>query len=84
MNSTFITIAEAVKLTGKSRRTIQRLVEKLVQKYPDQVMKEKTKRGYIWRINRASVQQAFGKAKSPVNLVTPVSQPQTQTPLTPA
>jgi hypothetical protein len=75
MTEPFITIAEAVTLTGKSRRTIQRLVETLVKEQPDQVMKEKTDRGYIWKINKPAVQQAYGVAKSPANGVTPVTQP---------
>jgi hypothetical protein len=76
MTEPFITIAEAVKMTGKSRRTIQRLVESLLKKQPDQVMKEKTERGYIWRINKQSVQQAYGETRSPANVASPIRQPQ--------
>jgi hypothetical protein len=64
MSEPFITIAEAVTMTGKSRRTIQRLVETLLKTKPDHVMKERTTRGYIWRISQASVQQAFGRIES--------------------
>jgi len=60
MSEPFITIAEAVKMTGKSRRTIQRLVESLVKAQPDQVMKEKTTHGYIWRVSQESVRRAYG------------------------
>lgn len=60
MSNRFITIGEAVKLSGKSRRTIQRLVQTLAKAQPEQVMQEKTSRGYIWRINEQSVRQAFG------------------------
>jgi hypothetical protein len=67
MPEPFITIAEAVTMTGKSRRTMQRLVETLLKTQPDQVMKEKTPRGYIWRISQASVQQAFGMIQSTVH-----------------
>jgi hypothetical protein len=74
MTEAFITIAEAVQLTGKSRRTIQRLVEALLKNQPDQVMKEKTPRGYIWRLSEQSVQQAYGVVRSPVGTVSPVNQ----------
>ena len=56
----FVTVAEAVKLTGKSRRTITRLANRLEQEGSDQVMREKTARGYIWRLSRQSLQDAFG------------------------
>ncbi|MCB0061815.1 MAG: hypothetical protein KDE19_06865 [Caldilineaceae bacterium] len=56
----FVTVAEAVKLTGKSRRTITRLANRLEQTGSDQVMREKTARGYIWRISWQSLQDAFG------------------------
>jgi hypothetical protein len=76
MSNRFITIGEAVTLTGKSRRTIQRLIESLVEKHPDQVMKEKTPRGYIWRVNEQSVWKAYGITKDPTSVVesTPVQQ----------
>lgn len=57
---TFLTVAEAVKLTGKSRRTISRLANRLQQAGSDQVMQEKTARGYIWRLSPQSLQDAFG------------------------
>jgi hypothetical protein len=81
MTDPFITIKTAVELTGKSRRTVQRLVETLVKEQPDQVMKEKTDRGYLWRINKQAVQQAYGVAKSPVNGLTPVTQPSAPAPV---
>jgi hypothetical protein len=74
MTGPFITIAEAVTMTGKSRRTIQRLVQTLAEKQSDQVMKEKTSRGYIWRLSEQSVRQAYGVARSPVNPVRAVNQ----------
>jgi hypothetical protein len=64
MTTRFITIREATELTGKSRRTMQRLVEKLVQEQSDQVMKEKTAHGYIWRISEQSVRAAYGVTAS--------------------
>ena len=56
----FVTVAEAVQLTGKSRRTITRLANRLEQAGSDQVIRERTARGYIWRISRQSLQDAFG------------------------
>jgi len=74
MSESFITIADAVKLTGKSRRTIQRLVQTLAKAQPDQVMQEKTSRGYIWRINEQSVEQAYGENLSVTDVASPDSQ----------
>jgi hypothetical protein len=74
MNASFITIAEAVQLTGKSRRTIQRLVEALTNSQPDLVMKEKTPRGYIWKVSEQAVRQAHGVAGASVGTVSPASQ----------
>ena len=56
----FLTVAEAVQRTGKSRRTITRLANRLEQAGSDQVLREKTARGYSWRISRQSLQDAFG------------------------
>jgi hypothetical protein len=36
-------------------------------------MKEKTSRGYIWRVSEQSVQQAYGVVSSPVNPVRSVN-----------
>ena len=56
----FLTVSEAVEITGKSRRTITRLANRLHQNGSEQVMREKTSRGYIWRISAQSLQEAFG------------------------
>ena len=56
----FLTVAEAVQRTGKSRRTITRLANRLEQAGSDQVLREKTARGYSWRISRQSLHNAFG------------------------
>jgi len=56
----FLTVSEAVEITGKSRRTITRLANRLHQNGSEQVMREKTSRGYIWRISAKSLQEAFG------------------------
>ena len=61
----FLTVTDAVKLTGKSRRTISRLANRLQQAGSDQVLREKTARGYIWRLSQQSLQDAFGLAKPP-------------------
>jgi hypothetical protein len=74
MSAPFITIAEAVQMTGKSRRTIQRLVEALVKKQSDLAMKEKTDRGYIWKVSEQAVRQAYGIVGTPVSAVSPVDQ----------
>ena len=63
----FISVAEAVKLTGKSRRTITRLANRLDQTGSDQVLREKTSRGYSWRLSRQSLQEAFGSPPPQVN-----------------
>ncbi|MCB0081402.1 MAG: helix-turn-helix domain-containing protein [Caldilineaceae bacterium] len=62
----FITVAEAVKLTGKSRRTITRLANRLEQAGSDQVMREKTARGYSWRLSQQSLQDVFGSSQPQV------------------
>ena len=81
MTTAFITIAQAVQLTGKSRRTIQRLVEALVKSQPEQVMKEKTDRGYIWKISEQSVRQAYGSNGHPAPTASPVQHPQVSAPV---
>lgn len=63
----FLTIAEAVQFTGKSRRTLTRLAIRLTQINPDQVMREKTARGYIWRISRQRLQAEYGVTSLPAN-----------------
>jgi len=60
----FLSVAEAVKLTGKSRRTITRLANRLEHAGSDQVMNEKTARGYMWRLSPKSLQDAFAATKS--------------------
>lgn len=72
MTTDFITIAEAVQMTGKSRRTIQRLVESLVKQQPDLAMKEKTDRGYIWKVSEQAVRQAYGVTGSSAGTASPV------------
>lgn len=62
---TFLTVAEAVHVTGKSRRTITRLANRLAQAGSDQVMREKTARGYIWRISRQCLQDELRLTASP-------------------
>lgn len=57
MTHTFLTITDATQRTGKSRRTILRLAHHLSQTQPDQVIREKTARGYIWRICEQSLPQ---------------------------
>jgi hypothetical protein len=80
MNSSFITIAEAVTMTSKSRRTIQRLVESLLKNEPDQVMKEKTNHGYIWRINEQRVRKAYGLTQDLASVAQAVPTKQTPVP----
>lgn len=83
MTTDFITIAEAVQLTGKSRRTIQRLVESLVKKQSDLAMKEKTDRGYIWKVSEQAVRQAYGVTSTPATAVSPVTHQPTPAPTVP-
>jgi hypothetical protein len=80
MTTRFITIAEAVEMTGKSRRTIQRLIESLQKNDPDQVMKEKTNHGYIWRINEQRVRKAYGITQDPASVAQAVPTKQTPVP----
>jgi len=58
MTDAFLTITEAVKYTGKSRRTLHRLAQHLEKTAPDQVMREKTDKGEIWRIHPQALQSA--------------------------
>jgi hypothetical protein len=51
MSEAFLTITEAVQYTGKSRRTLHRLAQQLAKIAPDQVMRERTSKGAIWRIH---------------------------------
>lgn len=67
--SPFLTITEIAKLTGKSRRTILRFAHQLAQTHPDQVMREKTPRGYIWQVSQDRVEQAFGEVGAPAKVV---------------
>jgi len=75
----FLTVAEAVQFTGKSRRTITRLATRLAQAGSDGVMREKTARGYIWRISRQRLQAEYGAAVSPSRM--PTAQEPTPAPL---
>jgi hypothetical protein len=56
MTEAFLTITEAVHYTGKSRRTLHRLAQQLAQTAPEQVMREKTAKGTIWRIHQQALQ----------------------------
>ena len=81
MSEAFLTITEAVKYTGKSRRTLHRLAQHLAKTAPDQVLRERTSKGMIWRIHqqslplaaalRPSAHQKLGRALAPL----PVSLP---------
>lgn len=61
----FLTIAEAVKVTGKSRRTLTRWADDLSKAGSDQVLREKTPRGYIWRISQQWLQAKCGAPELP-------------------
>jgi hypothetical protein len=52
MTEAFLTITEAVQYTGKSRRTLHRLAQQLAKTAPDQVLRERTPKGMIWRIHQ--------------------------------
>lgn len=56
----FLTIAEAVNVTGKSRRTLTRWADELSKAGSDQVLREKTPHGYIWRISQQWLQTKCG------------------------
>jgi hypothetical protein len=55
MSDAFLTITEAVRYTGKSRRTLHRLAQQLAKTAPTQVMRERTSKGIIWRIHQSSL-----------------------------
>lgn len=73
MSTPFLTIAEAVTRTGKSRRTLLRLAHALAQTQSTQVMREKTARGYIWRIHQQALPQAVSSQPPATQ---PVAHPQ--------
>ena len=56
----FLTVTEAVTFSGKSRRTITRLANRLHQEGSPLVMRERTARGYIWRMSQQILQETFG------------------------
>jgi hypothetical protein len=56
MSDVFLTITEAVRYTGKSRRTLHRLAQQLAKTAPDQVLRERTSQGQIWRIQHQALQ----------------------------
>src|SRR5690348_14015944 len=58
MSEAFLTITEAVHYTGKSRRTLHRLAQHLAKTAPEQVMREKTAKGEIWRIHQQRLRPA--------------------------
>jgi hypothetical protein len=63
----FLTVAEAVHFTGRSRRTLTRLATRLAQAGSAAVMREKTARGYIWRISQQRLQTEYGAVTSPTS-----------------
>lgn len=67
----FLTIAEAVKVTGKSRRTLTRWADELSKAGSDQVLREKTPHGYIWRISQQWLQAKCGAPTLPTVPETP-------------
>jgi hypothetical protein len=83
MPERFLSITEAVKYTGKSRRTLHRYAHHLAKTAPAQVMREKTDKGDIWKIHQQSLQPLVStpepKASSEVGLpqVPLVAQPPT-------
>src|SRR5437868_1824008 len=64
MSEAFLTITEAVKYTGKSRRTLHRLAHQLAKTAPDQVLREKTDKGEIWRIHQQALPPAISTNQS--------------------
>src|SRR5436189_5383029 len=64
MSEAFLTITEAVRYTGKSRRTLHRLAQQLAKTAPDQVMRERTQKGQIWRIHKQNLQPATSTNQS--------------------
>ena len=63
MSDAFLTITEAVQYTGKSRRTLHRLAHQLAKTAPDQVLREKTAKGEIWRIHQQALPPAASTIK---------------------
>ena len=64
MRDGFLTITEAVQYTGKSRRTLHRLAQHLMKTAPDQVLREKTAKGEIWRIHQQALPPATSTNQS--------------------
>lgn len=64
MTDLFLSITEAVEYTGKSRRTLHRYAHQLAKTAPEQVMREKTDKGDIWRIHQQSLQSLVSTPKS--------------------
>ena len=64
MSDAFLTITEAVQYTGKSRRTLHRLAQQLAKTAPDQVLRERTSQGTIWRIHQQSLPAAASLRQS--------------------
>ena len=64
MSDAFLTITEAMKYTGKSRRTLHRLAHHLAKIAPDQVLREKTAKGEIWRIHQQALPPAISNNQS--------------------
>jgi predicted DNA-binding transcriptional regulator AlpA len=83
MTDEFLTISEAVKYTGKSRRTLHRLAHQLSKTTPEQVMRERTSKGVIWRIHKQNLQPGTSTNQSertevnqsPAPLAGPMSTP---------
>ena len=66
MSDAFLTITEAVQYTGKSRRTLHRLAQQLAKAAPNQVMREKTDKGEIWRIHQQALPPATSTNQSAI------------------
>jgi hypothetical protein len=64
MSDAFLSITEAVKYTGKSRRTLHRLAQHLAKTAPDQVLRERTSKGEIWRIHKQRLQPTTSTKQS--------------------
>lgn len=60
----YITIKEAVSLTGKSEATIRRLVKKATSGKPKKAKKEKTASGYQWFISKEFILSETGNKTS--------------------
>src|SRR6266480_319155 len=66
MTDAFLTITEAVQYTGKSRRTLHRLAHHLAKTAPNQVLREKTDKGEIWRIHQQALPPAISTNQSAI------------------